>query len=107
MILNVRPYDTVRRELKVSDEIAKEIVLGMQEVAEEEHKKCAQKIEMLTKDFQVLKEYLDLRFDHIDKTFATKKDLADTKSHLVKWMFIFWTSLLTILFAFLYLFLKK
>lgn len=38
---------------------------------------------------------------------TTKADLANTKTDIIKWMFIFWVTQLTAMFGFLYYFLQK
>ena len=38
---------------------------------------------------------------------STKEDLANTKSDIIKWMFIFWVAQLGAMFGFLYFFLTK
>lgn len=67
------------------------------------------------KDAEVVFEYLeektnekqvDDRLKDFKEIFATKADLADTKSELLKWMFIFWASQLAAMFAFLKFFIK-
>ncbi len=39
--------------------------------------------------------------------FATKEDLANVKSDMIKWMFIFWITQMISLFAFMLYFVKK
>jgi hypothetical protein len=38
---------------------------------------------------------------------ATKQDLAETKSDIIKWMFIFWIGQIAATFGFILLYLKK
>lgn len=38
---------------------------------------------------------------------ATKEDLANTKTDIIKWMFVFWVAQLGAMFGFLYYFLDK
>lgn len=97
MILNVRLYDTIRRELKVSDETAKELVLSIQQVAEEEHKKCDQKTEFLTKDIQALADRLDLMFSNVDTKLNSMEDRINARiehsiSQLTRWMVGAWVA---------------
>lgn len=97
MILNVRLYDTLRRELKVSDETAKELVLSIQQVAEEEHKKCDQKTEFLTKDIQSLADRLDLMFSNVDTKLNSMEDRINARiehsiSQLTRWMVGAWVA---------------
>jgi hypothetical protein len=41
------------------------------------------------------------------KHLATKEDVAQVKSELMKWMFIYWASQLIAIFSFILLFFKK
>jgi len=41
------------------------------------------------------------------KHLASKEDLANTKSELIKWMFVFWIGQVIATFTFILLFLKK
>jgi hypothetical protein len=50
---------------------------------------------------------LESKFDIVLATMATKKELAETKSDLIKWMFIFWVGQAAVTFGFILLFLKK
>lgn len=55
----------------------------------------ANKIETVTP------KQVDDRLKDFKDIFATKEDLANTRSDLIKWMFIFWASQLVATFAFL------
>jgi hypothetical protein len=55
---------------------------------------------------KALTEYIESK---VDKTFdkeksilATKVDLAETKSEIIKWMFIFWIGQIAVLLALVY-----
>jgi hypothetical protein len=50
-----------------------------------------------------------IKSDIADKAgvLATKEALAETKSELIKWMFIFWIGQVAATFGFILLFLKK
>jgi hypothetical protein len=50
---------------------------------------------------------LESKFDRVLATMATKQELAETKSDLIKWMFIFWIGQAATTFGFILLFLKK
>jgi hypothetical protein len=41
------------------------------------------------------------------KHLASKEDLANTKSEIIRWMFLFWVGQLIATFGFILLFLKK
>ncbi|HEX8355766.1 MAG TPA: hypothetical protein VF610_00055 [Segetibacter sp.] len=63
-----------------------------------------------SKTESVTGKQVDERLKDFKDIFATKEDLArvigDTKSELLKWMFIFWTTQLLAMFAFLKFFIK-
>lgn len=50
---------------------------------------------------KVNEKQVDDRLKDFKDVFATKADLAETKSEIIKWMFIFWVSQLAAMFAFL------
>ncbi len=54
----------------------------------------------------ISKEIDNLKQD-IHKTFASKEDLANVKSDMIKWMFIFWITQMISLFGFMLYFIKK
>jgi len=53
------------------------------------------------KSDSVTPKQVDDRLKDFKEIFATKEDLANTKSEIIKWMFIFWASQLIATFAFL------
>ena len=102
-VTSIELYNLLRG--KLGDKEAQ--VLTDLETSQVEKKFSAKEDILLTvKDKNVL-----LTKDDAYKIFATKQDLAKTKSDIIKWMFIFWSgSILTTLgglFAFLKLFLNK
>lgn len=44
---------------------------------------------------------VDDRLKDFKDIFATKEDLANTKSEMIRWMFLFWISQMAAMFAFL------
>lgn len=58
-----------------------------------------------------LTTFIDNKIKHevesLKYNFATKADLAETKSEIIKWMFIFWVGQVVVTFGFILLFLKK
>lgn len=60
---------------------------------------------------KLITEYVDQKVDSSfvlsKEHLATKKDLAEVKSELLRWMFVFWIGQLTAMLAFLLLFLGK
>ena len=49
----------------------------------------------------VTSKQVDDRLKDFKDVFATKEDLANSKTDIIKWMFIFWVSQLAATFAFL------
>jgi hypothetical protein len=45
--------------------------------------------------------------ENICKHLASKEDVANTKSEIIRWMFLFWVGQLIATFGFILLFLKK
>lgn len=61
-----------------------------------------------------IEEKIKEEFIDNSKILATKEDIAntrveiaDTKSQIIKWMFIFWVGQIAVTFGFILLFLKK
>jgi hypothetical protein len=58
-----------------------------------------------------LTEYIEVRVEkEIEKEkghLATKADLSEAKSELIKWMFIFWIGQVAVTFGFILLFIKN
>ena len=54
-----------------------------------------------------IEEKIKEEFADNSKILATKEDLANTKSEIIKWMFIFWAGQVAVTFGFILLFLKK
>jgi hypothetical protein len=99
--VSIRLYDIFRKNLKLQESDAKELVEVVQEVIQhklvDKHEHMEQR---LHKDIQSLKDYIDNRF-------ATKEDLATNRVEMIKWMFIFWIGQVAATFGFILLFLKK
>lgn len=70
---------------------------------------------MNEQDARIIVQYLeDANEAEIVKTverkiehLTTKADLAETKTDMIKWMFIFWATQLGAVFGFMYYFLQK
>ncbi len=58
------------------------------------------------KSDSVSSKQVDDRLVDFKNIFSTKEDLANVKSDMIKWMFIFWASQLVAMFAFLKFFIK-
>lgn len=58
-----------------------------------------------------LTNFIENKIDHEleskTKHLATKEDVAQVKSELMKWMFIYWASQLIAIFSFILIFFKK
>ena len=94
--VSIRLYDIFRKNLKLQEAEAKELVGVIQDVVEEKqadkHKHLEQ---MVQKDIKLLGEHMDQEFgrvakefgymkDYINSKFATKEDLANLKADLSK-----------------------
>src|ERR1700759_4071290 len=74
---NIRLYDIIRTDLKLSDSKARELVQILDDTIKEQHTmQHEQTMEFIHKDIQSLKDYIDIRFANLDLKFATKDDLA-------------------------------
>lgn len=76
--------------------------------------KQEQMLELLHRDVKSLKEHIDVKFTEMDKRVASKEDIglirketAEVKSGIIKWMFGFWLGQFTVTFGFVLLFLRK
>jgi len=94
---SIRLYDILRKNFKLPEGEAREMVGVIQDLAKEQG---TDNMTIVNKDIQSLKEYLDVKF-------ATKDEVAHTKVDLVRWMFIFWIGQIAATFGFILLFLKK
>jgi hypothetical protein len=54
-----------------------------------------------------IEEKIKVKMESKLSNLATKTDLAESRSELLKWMFIFWASQMLGTFAFILLFIKK
>ena len=54
-----------------------------------------------------VEEKLKDEFNNKSQMLATKEDVANSKTDLIKWMFVFWISQVCTTFGFILLFLKK
>lgn len=117
--VHIRLYDIFRKDLKLQEVEAKELVEVIHDVVKEEVADKHEHIEkMVQKDMQILKqhmdkefghmkEYMSQEFAHLDTKFATKTDLSNTRVEIVRWMFLFWIGQIAATFGFILLFLKK
>lgn len=66
------------------------------------------KSEAKTKELvQNIELVIDKKFEDNKNTLATKEDLANSKTDIIKWMFIFWASQIAATIGFLVLYLKR
>jgi hypothetical protein len=54
-----------------------------------------------------VEEKINEEFNNKQQVFATKEDLANSKTDIFKWMFVFWIGQICATFGFILLFLKK
>lgn len=54
-----------------------------------------------------IEEKIKDEVDNKSQILATKEALAETKSEIIKWMFIFWIGQIAVTFGFILLFIKK
>ena len=85
--ININLYDTLRRELNLSEEKSRAITQAIEETVRED---------INSKDNMTATK-LDIE--------QLRKEIADTKVNLVKWMFAFWIG--SIGLALVFYFLKK
>ncbi len=65
------------------------------------------RFDQVDKEFRSLRDYVDGKFYESDKRMATKENLSETKSEIIKWMFIFWIGQVVATIGFLAVYLKK
>ncbi len=80
--LNIKLYDTLRKELNLDEQKSRAITLAIEEALNTENPDVA------TKDF-------------------VKKEIAESKNDLIKWMFAFWIGQIAVIAGILMYFLKK
>jgi len=54
-----------------------------------------------------VEEKINEEFNNKQQVFAIKEDLANSKTDIIKWMFVFWIGQICASFGFILLFLKK
>jgi DNA polymerase elongation subunit (family B) len=87
--VSIRLYDMFRKNLKLQESEARDLVEAMQDMAKTEQVEKYQHIEqMVQKDIQSLKVYMDHRFDSIEKRFATKEDLSSLRTELSRTIYL-------------------
>lgn len=101
--VHIRLYDILRRDLKLQEVQAKEVVEVIHDVVKEEvadkHKHIEQIMqkdlklfaERMDNEFGHMREYMRQEFARLDTKFATKEELANLKADLSKT--IYFTSL--------------
>jgi aspartyl/asparaginyl-tRNA synthetase len=87
--VSIRLYDMFRKNLKLEESEARELVGAIQEMAKAEQADKHEYIEeMVQKDIKSLKDYMAKEFDFMDKKFATKEDLASLRSELSRTIYL-------------------
>jgi len=99
--IDIKLYDIFRKDLNLPEGKAQELVQAIGEAIKDQSSgKHEHTTEIIHKDIQSLKEY-------IDSKFSSKEDVANTRTDMIKWMFIFWIGQIAATFGFILLFLKK
>ncbi len=111
-VISIKLYDIFRKSFKLSENEAQEAVQVIENVYKEQSiEKHKHTVEVIHKDMQTLKEHMDIKFEYLkgymDNKFSTKEDHANSRTDLVKWMFLFWIGQVAATFGFILLFLKK
>jgi hypothetical protein len=98
--LNIKLYDIARTKLNFTDDDAMEFVSSIHELNDHRFEN------LVTKEFLSEKmNGIDLRFTKVESMINTQ--MAETKSELIKWMFIFWAGQMTITIGIMLLFVKN
>jgi len=116
--LNIKLYDIARAKLQLNDDDAMEFVSSIHELNDQRFENLVTKEFLSEKinDVNIRFNNLDLsfekRFNGIDQRFtkvesSINTQIAETKSELIKWMFIFWIGQMTITTGIILLFIKN
>ena len=98
--LNIKLYDIARAKLQLNDDDAMEFVSSIHELNDHRFEN------LVTKEFLSEKiNGIDQRFTKVESSINTQ--IAETKSELIKWMFIFWIGQMTITTGIILLFIKN
>lgn len=93
---NIKLYDIFRTGLKLPDGKARELVQTLDDTIKEQHTMQHERtIELIHKDMQSLKDYIDGKFAGVDAKFAnndlkfaTKEDLAGLRTELTRTIYL-------------------
>ncbi|WP_315818895.1 hypothetical protein [Paraflavitalea speifideaquila] len=82
------------RVFKLPESEAQKAVEAIEDVYKERsNAKHAHTVDIIHKDMQTLKEHMDIKFEYLkeymDTKFSTKEEQANSRTDLVKWMFLF------------------
>lgn len=99
--MNVRLYNVFRAKFHLSELDAQEVVTEIEDTIKEQHAiKHNYIVEIINKDISSLREHMDAKFaaidgkfDNISTNYATKKDLAEQKTDIIRWVFAFFVTL--------------
>jgi len=111
-VVSIKLYHFFRKNLALPESGAQELVEALDEVIKDQiTSKIEHTEEIIHKDIQSLKDYMDNKFATKDalSTEVARLDvkIESTKSELIRWMFLFWIGQLAATFGFILLFLKK
>jgi len=94
--LNRKLYDIARTKMNFNDDDAMEFVSSIHELNDHRFENL------------VTKEFLSEKINGINSRFnIMENSFSDTKFELIKWMFIFWASQMTITIGIILLFIKN
>ncbi|MEO6843753.1 MAG: hypothetical protein ABI184_01200 [Ginsengibacter sp.] len=97
-ISTTRLYDLL--SIKVGKETAETLTTYIEE-------KIKDKFEDNTKILATKEDVLELKSELKDDIASVREMVANTKTEIIKWMFIFWIGQVTVTFGFILLFLRK
>jgi RNAse (barnase) inhibitor barstar len=107
-VASIKLYHFFRKNLSLPETAAQELVEALDEVIKDQITgKIEHTMEIVHKDIQSLKDYMDNRFATKDALARLDVKIESTKSELVRWMFLFWIGQLAATFGFILFFLKK
>ena len=107
-VVSIKLYHFFRKNLSLPESGAQELVEALDEVIKDQiTSKIEHTEEIIHKDIQSLKDYMDNKFATKDALAQLDVKVESTKSELIRWMFLFWIGQLAATFGFILLFLKK
>ena len=109
--LNIKLYDIARAKLNFKDDDAMEFVSSIHELNDHRFENLvtkeflSEKMNGIDLRFVKLESNIDIRFNKVESMINNQ--IAEAKSDLTKWMFIFWAGQMTITIGIILLFIKN